>query len=202
MPGMERLPITRALLSVTDKSDLTRFAGFLVEGGAELVSTGGTMRAMAEAGLPITSVSQVTGFPEILGGRVKTLHPAIHAGVLADKDDPSHLETLREQGIAAFDLVCVNLYDFASAAAKGADLREAVEQIDIGGPTLLRAAAKNFHSMLVVPGTEFYQQVMDDLEDDFTVSLQLRQRMAAETFKRVSAYDTMIAEYLAKGQPS
>lgn len=198
---MEHLPIARALLSVTDKSGLVEFATALVEGGAELVSTGGTMRVLAEAGLPVTSVSRVTGFPEILGGRVKTLHPAIHAGVLADKDDAAHLETLREQGFTPFDLVCVNLYDFASAAAKGAGLREAVEQIDIGGPTLLRAAAKNFHSMLVVPGAEFYGEVLAELngrEESFTVGMELRRRMAAETFARVSAYDRMIADYLGQ----
>ena len=196
---MHLLPIRRAILSVTDKVGLTAFATDLVAGGVELVSTGGTKRMLADAGLAVTSVSEVTGFPEIMGGRVKTLHPAIHAGVLADKDDPSHLATLDEHGIKAFDLVCVNLYDFAEAAKKGLKLKDAVEQIDIGGPTLLRAAAKNYHSMLVVPGPEFYPRIMDELTaGEFHIGLDIRREMAAETFARVSAYDAMIASYLAE----
>lgn len=196
---MDKLPIRRALVSVTDKTGLADFASFLVGGGVELVSTGGTMRLLAEAGLPVTAVSAVTGFPEILGGRVKTLHPAIHGGVLADKDDPAHLQTLSQHGIRAFDMVCVNLYDFASAVAKGLDLKAAVEEIDIGGPTLLRAAAKNFHSMLVVPGPEHYPAIRSELEaGGFAVGLELRRKLAAETFGRVSRYDAMIADYLGR----
>lgn len=195
---MDMLPVGRALLSVTDKSGLAGFAAFLAQGGVELVSTGGTKKAMEAAGLAVTSVSAVTGFPEILGGRVKTLHPHIHGGVLADKDDPSHLETLAKHGIKAFDLVCVNLYDFASAVREHADLKAAVEQIDIGGPTLLRATAKNFHSMLVIPDPLHYPRVMAELKaNGFKVSLQLRRELAAETFRRVSEYDAMIADYLS-----
>ncbi len=191
---MERLIPRRALLSVTDKSGLADFAGALSRKGVELVSTGGTMKALEAAGLPVTSVSAVTGFPEILGGRVKTLHPHVHGGVLADKDDPSHMKTLKEHGIAPFDVVCVNLYNFAEAARKGLGLKAAVEEIDIGGPTLLRASAKNFHSVLVVPGTVYYDRVLAELDSGF--SLALRKVMAAETFRLVSAYDAMIADYL------
>lgn len=195
---MELLPIRRALLSVTDKSDLVAFATHLSSLGVELVSTGGTRRMLADAGLAVTAVSEVTGFPEILGGRVKTLHPHIHAGVLADKDDPSHMETLRGLNIKPFDLICVNLYDFASAAAKNLGLKDAVEQIDIGGPTMLRASAKNFHSVLVVPAPAHYAMVRKELDDNGgRVSLELRRRMAVETFRNTSRYDAMIADYLA-----
>ncbi len=195
---MDMLPIGRALLSVTDKSGLAEFAAFLAGHGVELVSTGGTKKAMEAAGLAVTSVSAVTGFPEILGGRVKTLHPHIHGGVLADKDDPTHLKTLADHGIKAFDLVCVNLYDFASAVRGQADLKAAVEQIDIGGPTLLRAAAKNFHSVLVVPDPLHYPRIMAELgASGFKAGLELRRELAAETFRRVSAYDAMISEYIS-----
>ena len=148
---MELLPIRRAILSVTDKSGLVEFASFLSSNGVELVSTGGTMKALENAGLPVHSVSSVTGFPEILNGRVKTLHPKIHAGILANKDVPEHMQVLEEMQIKPFDLVCVNLYNFAGAIARHLSLEQAVEEIDIGGPCLIRAAAKNFHSMLVIP---------------------------------------------------
>lgn len=198
---MEQLPIRRALLSVTDKSGLVDFAAFLTSLGVELVSTGGTRRMLVEAGLAVTAVSEVTGFPEILGGRVKTLHPNIHAGVLADKTDPSHMETLSGLSIKPFDLVCVNLYNFASAAAKNLGLKDAVEQIDIGGPTLLRAAAKNFHSVLVVPATAHYADIRKELEvNEGCVRLELRRRMAVETFRITSRYDAMIENYLAAHQ--
>jgi len=198
---MDFLPIRRALLSVTHKDGLVELARFLAGNGVELVSTGGTLKVLSEAGLNVTSVSDVTGFPEILNGRVKTLHPFIHGGILADKDNPSHLTTLREKGIRPFDLVCVNLYDFESALAKGLKPREAIEEIDIGGPCLLRAAAKNFHSMLVLPSPEFYPEAMRELKQGgMEVSLAFRQRMAASVFERTSRYDAMIAGYLAKNQ--
>lgn len=193
---MDRLPIKRALLSVTHKDGLVEFGRFLVEAGAELVSTGGTHKTLVEAGLPVTQVSDVTGFPEILGGRVKTLHPRIHGGLLADKDDPAHMATLAELEIATVDLVAVNLYDFAKAAAKNAPMREAVESIDIGGPTLLRAAAKNFHSVMVAPEPAFYAEIIAEMSaNDMTVGLPLRQRAAMWTFELVSRYDAMITEF-------
>ncbi len=195
------LPIKRALLSVTDKAGLVEFARFLSTGGVELVSTGGTKRALEQAGLNVTGVSQVTGFPEILDGRVKTLHPRIHAGILADKDKPEHLDALDELGIAPFDMVCVNLYDFAKARAQGLELKAAVEQIDIGGPTLLRACAKNYHSMLVVPEPTEYDSVRKTLqENNFAVPLGMRRELAARTFAAVSRYDAMIAEYIAANE--
>ena len=195
---MDILPVRKAILSVTDKSGLAEFGQFLVEKGAELVSTGGTKKMLSEAGLPVTSVSDITDFPEILGGRVKTLHPSIHGGILADKDDPGHMETLREFGIEPFDLICVNLYDFAEAVAKGMELKDAVEQIDIGGPTMLRATAKNFHSICVVPDPKYYEVVQKEIEEKGGISLQFRKEMAVLTFKLVSGYDAMITEYLDK----
>jgi phosphoribosylaminoimidazolecarboxamide formyltransferase/IMP cyclohydrolase len=196
---MDMLPIKRALLSVTDKSGLEELARFLSDGGAELVSTGGTRRMLLEAGLPVTAVSDVTGFPEILGGRVKTLHPAIHAGVLADKDEPSHLDTLQQHGLKGFDLLCVNLYNFERALQKDLDLKGLVEEIDIGGPTLLRAGAKNFHSVAVLPDTKFYPQFLEELRNnEFRVSLLFRQQMAAYTFQFISQYDAMISQALSE----
>jgi len=196
---MDLLPIRRALLSVTDKTGLAAFAEFLQRGGVELVSTGGTRKALQDAGLAVTSVSRVTGFPEILDGRVKTLHPHIHAGILADKDNPEHRRTLAKHQLAAFDLVCVNLYNFADALKAGLSLGDMVERIDIGGPTLLRASAKNFQSVLVVPGPGCYPRVQRELADkDFHVGLPLRRDMAAATFKLTSEYDAMIASYMAR----
>ena len=197
---MNLLPVKRAILSVTDKSGLAEFGKFLSDHGCELVSTGGTKKMLAESGLPVTSVSDVTDFPEILGGRVKTLHPNIHGGVLADKDDDGHMETLREFGIEPFDLICVNLYNFADAVAKGLDLKGAVEQIDIGGPTMLRASAKNFHSVCVVPDPQYYSQVQEEIEANGGLSLGFRKEMATLTFKLTSEYDAMITKYLAENQ--
>ncbi len=195
---MDLLPIRRALLSVTDKSGLAEFAKFLVDGGAVLVSTGGTFKALKDAGLPVTQVSEVTGFPEIMDGRVKTLHPRIHGGILADKDNPAHLAVLQEHGIETFDLVCVNLYNFADAVRKGLAPGQAIEEIDIGGPCMLRAAAKNFHSVLVVPHVRFYAEIRCELErNNGRAPLDLRRKMAAATFAATSAYDRMISDYLA-----
>ncbi len=195
---MDLLPIRRALLSVTDKSGLGELCNILKRGEVELVSTGGTRKKILEEGYEVRSVSDLTGFPEILGGRVKTLHPFIHAGILADKDDPSHMETLKEKAIQAFDLICVNLYNFAGALEKHSQLKDLVEEIDIGGPTLLRAGAKNFHSVLVLPETRFYPRLKEELEkNNFQVSLNFRQEMAAYTFKMISEYDQMIAKALS-----
>jgi AICAR transformylase/IMP cyclohydrolase PurH (only IMP cyclohydrolase domain in Aful) len=194
---MDSLPIKRAILSVTDKSGLLDFARFLAGNGVQLVSTGGTCKAIADAGINVTQVSEVTGFPEIMGGRVKTLHPKIHGGILADKDTPEHLEALEKHGIAPFDLVCVNLYNFAEAAKKGLDIRSAVEEIDIGGPCMLRAAAKNFHSIAVVPGVAWYAPLMEELgANAMCLGLETRQALSAATFAATSAYDAMIAKYL------
>ena len=196
---MDFVPIKRALLSVTDKSDLTLLCEGLAHKGVELVSTGGTMRHISQAGFPVTAVSDVTGFPEILGGRVKTLHPHIHAGVLADKDDPEHMQTLQDMDIRPFDLVCVNLYDFAQAVQKKQQGRALIEEIDIGGPTLLRAGAKNFHSLVVLPSPQDYSFFLEDLQaNQGAVSLPLRRQMAAKTFELTSGYDHMITKALSQ----
>lgn len=194
---MDLLPIHRAILSVTDKTGLVEFAKFLVDNGVELVSTGGTMKCLKEGGLPVKAVSDVTGFPEILGGRVKTLHPMIHGGILCNKDLPEQLETVKKMGITPVDLVCVNLYNFASAVSRHLSLEQAVEEIDIGGPCMLRAAAKNYHSVLVVPGVEWYEPAMEDLkEHNMCSSLEFRQLMASRTFDATSRYDALITSYI------
>ena len=194
---MDLLPIHRAILSVTDKTGLVEFAKFLVDNGVELVSTGGTMKCLKEGGLPVKAVSDVTGFPEILGGRVKTLHPMIHGGILCNKDLPEQLETVKKMGITPVDLVCVNLYNFAGAVSRHLSLEQAVEEIDIGGPCMLRAAAKNSHSVLVVPGVEWYEPAMEDLkEHNMCSSLEFRQLMASRTFDATSRYDALITSYI------
>ena len=195
---MDLLPVRRAILSVTNKNGLVRFAEFLSKKWkVRLVSTGGTMNTLEAAGLPVTAVSSVTGFPEILNGRVKTLHPNIHAGILANKDTPDHLATLAEKGIEAFDLVCVNLYDFAGAVERTLSLPEAVEEIDIGGPCMIRAAAKNFHSVLVTPGPEWYDAIMEEMEaHNGCLGLVLRQRLASRAFAETSRYDALISSYI------
>ena len=186
----------RALLSVSDKTGIVEFARGLSELGYEILSTGGTARTLTAASVPCTEVSDVTGFPECLDGRVKTLHPKIHGGILADKDKPEHLATLKEHDITPFDLVCVNLYDFASALEKKLPLRDMVEEIDIGGPCLLRASAKNFHSILVVSDPRYYDEARARIETG-GVDLAFRKRMAALTFAATSRYDAMISSYLS-----
>ena len=194
---MDFLPIKRALFSVTDKSGLTDLCTALTRLQAELVSTGGTMGHLQQAGYPVTAVSEVTGFPEILGGRVKTLHPLIHAGILADKDNREHMDTLRRMDILPFDLVCVNLYDFAQALEQNKQDRDLIEEIDIGGPTLLRAAAKNYHSLVVLPEPGAYSEFLTELEKhQGAVSLDFRRRMAARTFALTSRYDQLITRAL------
>lgn len=196
---MNMLPVRRAILSVTDKSGLDEFARFLQEQGVELVSTGGTRKKLVQAGLKVRSVSDVTGFPEILGGRVKTLHPHVHAGILADKDDPAHMRTLKDLRLAPFDLICVNLYNFAEAVRQTLEDKQAVEQIDIGGPTMLRASAKNFHSVAVIPDPAHYEECMREMrESGGSLSLAFRKRMAVATFALTSEYDRMITEYLSR----
>lgn len=196
---MNMLPIRRAILSVTDKSGLEEFARFLQEQGVELVSTGGTRKKLLQAGLKVRSVSDVTGFPEILGGRVKTLHPHVHAGILADKDDPAHMRTLKDLRLTPFDLICVNLYNFAEAVRQTMEDKQAVEQIDIGGPTMLRASAKNFHSVAVIPDPSHYAECMQQMRDNGgSLSLDFRKRMAVATFDLTSNYDRMITEYLSR----
>lgn len=188
----------RAILSVWDKTKLADFARGLREAGYELVSTGGTSRALAEAGLPVIGVSEVTGFPEILDGRVKTLHPAIHGGILARRE-PAHLAALQAQGIVPVDMVVCNLYPFqATIARPGVTLEEAIEQIDIGGVTLLRAAAKNHAYVTVVVSPADYDVVLAELQERGEVSAETRQRLAIAAFRHTADYDVAIASYLER----
>ena len=187
----------RALLSVSDKTGLAGFGAGLVRLGFELVSTGGTARGLREAGLPVTDVAAVTGFPEMLDGRVKTLHPRVHGGILADRRLPSHREQLAAAAIDPFDLVVVNLYPFAAAADKpGISFDGLVEEIDIGGPSMVRAAAKNHASVTVVTSPERYEAVLAELERDGRVGQGLRSALAVEAFRHTGAYDARIAAEL------
>jgi phosphoribosylaminoimidazolecarboxamide formyltransferase/IMP cyclohydrolase len=189
----------RALLGVDDKARLPEFARGLHRLGFELVATGGTERVLREAGLPVTSVASVTGVEEMLEGRVKTLHPAIHAGILARRDRPEDIATLNRFGYQPIDLVVVNLYPFAKVAAAGSGEAAVLEAIDIGGPTLLRAAAKNFVSVGVVSSPAQYGWVLAELEAG-ELSPESRRRLAAEVFQLVSTYDSLVAAYLAGDQ--
>ncbi len=191
----DRTPIRRALLGVYDKSGVEELARGLAEAGVELVSTGATARRIAEAGVPVTPVEEVTGFPECLDGRVKTLHPAVHAGILADRRRPEHVAQLDELGIAAFDLVVVNLYPFTETVASGAAPDECVEQIDIGGPAMVRAAAKNHPSVAVVVDPARYDDVLAAVRaGGFT--LAERQRLAAAAFRHTATYDIAVASWM------
>ena len=186
----------RALISVSDKRGIEEFARRLSAMGFEIISTGGTARALSEAGVSVVPVSEVTGAPEILGGRVKTLHPRIHGGILADLGDPEHVEQLVEQGIGPIDLVCINLYPFEETIAGGAPEKEAIEQIDVGGPAMLRAAAKNYKSVTVVPSPELYEGVLTTLESEGQVPEETRRRLALSAFRRTAEYDAEISGWL------
>ncbi len=187
----------RALLSVSNKNSLAPFAQSLTELGFELLSTGGTARSLREAGIAVTDVADVTGFPEMMDGRVKTLHPAIHGGLLARRDLPAHLEAIASQNIAPIDLVCVNLYPFEATVAKpDVSLDEAVENIDIGGPSMVRSAAKNYASVTVVVDPADYERVLAELQSGDTTP-QTRKNLATKAFAHTSAYDAAIATYLS-----
>jgi phosphoribosylaminoimidazolecarboxamide formyltransferase/IMP cyclohydrolase len=191
----DRMPIRRALLGVYDKTGVEDLAAGLAAAGVEIVSTGATARRIAEAGIPVTPVEQVTGFPECLDGRVKTLHPAVHAGILADRRKPEHVAQLDELGIAPFDLVVVNLYPFTETVASGASPDECVEQIDIGGPAMVRAAAKNHPSVAVVVDPARYGDVLAAVAvGGFTLSD--RQKLAAAAFRHTASYDIAVASWM------
>jgi phosphoribosylaminoimidazolecarboxamide formyltransferase/IMP cyclohydrolase len=187
----------RALLSVSDKSGIVEFGRALAERGFELVSTGGTARALREAGLEVTGVSDVTGHPEMMDGRVKTLHPAVHAGLLARRDREDDLRALAEQGYGPIDLVAVNLYPFVQTVARGGvPVGEAMEKVDIGGPTMIRAAAKNHADVWVVVDPDDYAGVLEVLDGRSEDEARLRRRLAAKVFRHISAYDAAVAAYL------
>ena len=198
MSAAQLRPIARALLSVSDKTGLVAFARALAERGVELISTGGTAKALAEAGLAVRDVAAVTGFPEMLDGRVKTLHPAIHGGLLARRGDPAHRAALERHGIGAIDLLVVNLYPFAATVARGAAAEECIENIDIGGPALIRAAAKNHEDVAVVTDPADYAAVLEEIErQGGATSLELRRRLAGLAYARTSAYDAAIAQWFS-----
>ncbi len=186
----------RALLSVSDKTGLVDLGRALVRRGVELVSTGGTARALAEAGLPVTAVSDMTGFPEMLDGRVKTLHPAVHGGILARRGRADDMEAIRARGISPIDLVVVNLYPFARTAASEAPFGELIEQIDIGGPSMVRAAAKSFEDVLVVVDPADYERVLAALDSGGRGERELRFELARKAFAHTAAYDATIAAAL------
>jgi phosphoribosylaminoimidazolecarboxamide formyltransferase/IMP cyclohydrolase len=193
-------PVRRALLSVYDKTGIVELAKALHNRGVELISTGGTSKALLAAGLPVTSVSSLTGYPEILGGRVKTLHPLIHGGLLARKTDPEDLEQLAQHGGAPIDLVVVNLYPFSIATKNPeTDDATAVENIDIGGPTMIRAAAKNFFFTAVLTSPSDYGRVMQELAThDGALSMSTRRAMAHEAFRHTASYDSAIDDFFAR----
>ena len=195
-PPADLQPVARALVSVYDKTGLAELGRGLAAAGVEVVSTGSTAARLREAGVPVTPVDEVTGFPECLDGRVKTLHPGVHAGVLADRRLPEHVRQLEELGIAPFDLVVVNLYPFSATVASGAEPDECVEQIDIGGPTMVRAAAKNHASVAVVVDPAGYHAALEAVgAGGFT--LAQRRALAALAFRHTAAYDVAVASWFA-----
>ncbi|MEH3110133.1 MAG: bifunctional phosphoribosylaminoimidazolecarboxamide formyltransferase/IMP cyclohydrolase [Agrobacterium cavarae] len=199
IPAPDKVRIRTALLSVSDKTDIIELAGALVKLGVKLLSTGGTSKAIADAGLPVTDVSDLTKFPEIMDGRVKTLHPNVHGGLLAIRDDAEHQEAMRAHGIEAIDLSVINLYPFEEVRAKGGDYPTTVENIDIGGPAMIRASAKNHAYVTVVTDPTDYPELLEALQaDDGRTSYALRQRFAAKAYARTAAYDAVISNWFAE----
>lgn len=197
IPAPDHVAVRRALLSVSDKTGLLELASALVARGVELVSTGGTRKAIADAGLAVKDISDVTGFPEIMDGRVKTLHPSVHGGLLAVRDDPDHVAAMDAHGIAGFDLVVVNLYPFEEVVAKGEDEPTTVENIDIGGPAMVRASAKNHGYVTILTNADDYAALLAELDShDGATSLNFRKSCAVKAFQRTASYDAMIANWM------
>ena len=195
---MTNVPIGRALLSVSDKTGLADIAGRLAKAGVELISTGGTARALRETGLQVRDVSDVTGFPEMMDGRVKTLHPRVHGALLAVRDNPEHARAMEAHEIGAIDLVVVNLYPFEETVVRGADRPAIIENIDIGGPSMIRSAAKNHAFVTIVTDPADYEALYDELAaNDGATTLEFRKRMAAKAFAATAAYDSMISQWFA-----
>src|SRR5579872_5660319 len=190
------IPVRRALISVSDKTGLIDTAQVLAAAGVELVSTGGTRAAIAAAGLPVKDVSDLTGFPEMMDGRVKTLHPVVHGGLLGVRDAPEHAQAMADHGIGGIDLLYVNLYPFEATVAKGAGFDECVENIDIGGPAMIRSAAKNHAYVAVCTEPGDLAEVLEALRGGGT-SLALRRQLAARAFARTAAYDSAISAWFA-----
>ncbi len=195
---MTDVKIARALLSVSDKAGLVELGQTLARHGVELVSTGGTAKALREAGLAVMDISDLTGFPEMMDGRVKTLHPKVHGGLLAVRDDAAHVASMEEHGIGAIDLVVVNLYPFAQTVAKGAERDEIIENIDIGGPSMVRSAAKNHAHVAIVTDPADYAELIEALDANAgATGLDFRRRLAAKAFAATAEYDSMIASWFA-----
>lgn len=191
--------ITRALISLTDKSGIEGFARDLAGLGVELLSTGGTAKKIREAGIPVKDVSEFTGFPEMLDGRVKTLHPKVHGGILNQRDNADHQRQCREHGLQPIDLIAVNLYAFEKTVADpNCLLADAIENIDIGGPTMLRAAAKNFHDVTVIVDPADYPQVIKEIREQGNTTLKTRFRLMTKVFALTAKYDTAISAWLDK----
>jgi phosphoribosylaminoimidazolecarboxamide formyltransferase/IMP cyclohydrolase len=188
--------LRRALISVYNKDRLIEIGSALHSAGVEILSTGSTSKNLVDAGIPVTEVSHYTGFPEIMDGRVKTLHPRIHAGILADQNNPDHLDAIAGLDIAPFDLVIINLYPFAQTIAAGASFEDSIEQIDIGGPAMLRAAAKNHSSVAVISDPSQYDQLLSAISDGGFTQKERRQ-LALEAFRTTAEYDLAIATWLA-----
>jgi phosphoribosylaminoimidazolecarboxamide formyltransferase/IMP cyclohydrolase len=190
--------VERALISVTDKSDIEDFAGSLSSLGVEILSTGGTAKKIRGCGVAVKDVSEFTAFPEMLDGRVKTLHPLVHGGILNQRDNLEHQKQCRQHSICDIDIVVVNLYAFEKTVADpDCLLKNGIENIDIGGPTLLRAAAKNFHDVTVIVDPGDYEQVIIEIQENGNTSLKFRFQLAVKVFQLTSAYDTAIAGWLA-----
>ena len=194
-----RKPIRRALVSVYDKDRLIEIGNALSTAGIEILSTGSTAKNLADAGIAVTEVSSYTGFPEIMGGRVKTLHPRVHGGILADQNNPEHLAAITELDIKPFDLVIINLYPFAETIASGASFEESIEQIDIGGPSMLRGAAKNHGSVAVICQTSQYDQLLDAIKAGGFTEAE-RRALALEVFRTTAEYDLVIATWLGQSE--
>src|ERR1700683_3196745 len=192
--------IQRALLSVTDKTGLVDFARKLPVPGVELVSTGGTAKLLRESGVNVKDISELTGFPEMLDGRVKTLHPKVHGGILHRREDPKHVAAINEHGIAPIDMVVVNLYAFEKTAAKpGVPFEELIENIDIGGPSMIRSAAKNFHDVVVVTAPNDYPAIAEEMsQSGGELSHATKWRLAQKAFATTAAYDSAIASTLER----
>ncbi|WP_274648973.1 bifunctional phosphoribosylaminoimidazolecarboxamide formyltransferase/IMP cyclohydrolase [Paenibacillus humicola] len=195
------MAIRRALISVSDKTGIVEFSRALAGLGVQIISTGGTASLLQKEGVPVVGISDVTGFPEILDGRVKTLHPAVHSGLLAVRDDEEHQKAMKELGLDYIDLVVVNLYPFAATIAKpDVTYEDAIENIDIGGPTMLRSAAKNHAFVTVVVDAADYEAVLGEIRADGDTTLETRKRLAAKVFRHTGAYDALISDYLSKLQ--
>jgi phosphoribosylaminoimidazolecarboxamide formyltransferase/IMP cyclohydrolase len=191
--------IERAIISVTDKSGVVDFAKALSKFGVEILSTGGTAKALRQGGVSVKDISEYTGFPEMLDGRVKTLHPKVHGGLLAMRDNPEHVKMMKAHGIKNIDLVVVNLYQFEKTVAReGVTLEEAIENIDIGGPTMLRSSAKNYKDVTVIVDPADYAVVLKEMQElDGATSLKTRFRLAKKVFELTHKYDGAITQYLA-----